>query len=50
MAGDRERTAGHRMLETWHPLGPVGIINRLQFPVAGLVVECRNRAVAATAC
>ena len=25
---------GHRMLETWHPLGPVGIITAFNFPVA----------------
>ena len=25
---------GHRMLETWHPLGPVGVITAFNFPVA----------------
>src|SRR5712692_8049352 len=25
---------GHRMLETWHPLGPIGIITAFNFPVA----------------
>src|SRR5437588_3157252 len=25
---------GHRMLESWHPLGPVGIITAFNFPVA----------------
>jgi aldehyde dehydrogenase (NAD+) len=25
---------GHRMMETWHPLGPVGIISAFNFPVA----------------
>ena len=25
---------GHRLLETWHPLGPVGIITAFNFPVA----------------
>ena len=25
---------GHRMMETWHPLGPVGIITAFNFPVA----------------
>src|SRR5712691_2428850 len=25
---------GHRMLETWHPLGPVGIVTAFNFPVA----------------
>jgi len=25
---------GHRMMETWHPMGPVGIITAFNFPVA----------------
>lgn len=25
---------GHRMMETWHPIGPVGIISAFNFPVA----------------
>ncbi|MDZ4868646.1 MAG: aldehyde dehydrogenase family protein [Alphaproteobacteria bacterium] len=25
---------GHRMMETWHPVGPVGIISAFNFPVA----------------
>src|SRR5947207_4431546 len=25
---------GHRMLESWHPLGPIGIITAFNFPVA----------------
>src|SRR5436190_18445531 len=25
---------GHRLLETWHPLGPVGVITAFNFPVA----------------
>ena len=31
----------HRMMETWHPLGVVGVISRLQLPGRGLVVERR---------
>src|SRR5213078_4723364 len=26
---------GHRMFETWHPLGPIGVITAFNFPVAG---------------
>ena len=25
---------GHRMMETWHPLGPVGVVSAFNFPVA----------------
>src|SRR5882757_5096484 len=25
---------GHRMMETWHPLGPIGVITAFNFPVA----------------
>src|ERR1043166_3573904 len=25
---------GHKMLESWHPLGPVGIVTAFNFPVA----------------
>jgi aldehyde dehydrogenase (NAD+) len=24
---------GHRMMETWHPLGPIGVISAFNFPV-----------------
>ncbi len=34
---------GHRMAETWHPIGPVGIISAFNFPVA---VWCWNTALA----
>lgn len=39
---------GHRMMETWHPLGPVGIITAFNFPVAvwawnaALALVCGN--------
>ncbi|RWR32743.1 aldehyde dehydrogenase family protein [Sinirhodobacter populi] len=39
---------GHRMMETWHPLGPVGIISAFNFPVAvwawntALALVCGN--------
>ena len=35
--------AGHTMTETWHPIGPVGIISAFNFPVA---VWCWNTALA----
>lgn len=35
---------GHRMLEQWHPLGPVGIVTSFNFPVA---VWSWNAAIAA---
>jgi aldehyde dehydrogenase (NAD+) len=41
IASERER---HRMLEQWHPLGPVGIITAFNFPVA---VWAWNAALAA---
>ena len=25
---------GHRMIEHWHPLGPIGVITAFNFPVA----------------
>jgi aldehyde dehydrogenase (NAD+) len=31
MASERP---GHRLMETWHPLGPVGVITAFNFPVA----------------
>ena len=31
---------GHRMMETWHPLGVVGVISAFNFPGRRLVVEC----------
>ncbi|HKY90276.1 MAG TPA: aldehyde dehydrogenase family protein [Nevskiaceae bacterium] len=34
---------GHRMMETWHPLGPCGVISAFNFPVA---VWCWNAALA----
>ena len=37
---------GHRMVEQWHPLGPVGIISAFNFPVA---VWAWNAAIAAVA-
>ncbi|MBB3772986.1 aldehyde dehydrogenase (NAD+) [Angulomicrobium tetraedrale] len=39
---------GHRMMETWHPVGPVGIITAFNFPVAvwswnaALALVCGN--------
>ena len=32
---------GHRLMEQWHPLGPVGVITRVQLPRRGVVVERR---------
>jgi aldehyde dehydrogenase (NAD+) len=43
--------AGHRMMETWHPLGVVGVISAFNFPVAvwswnaALAVVCGNSVV-----
>jgi aldehyde dehydrogenase (NAD+) len=37
---------GHRMVEQWHPLGPIGIITAFNFPVA---VWSWNAAIAAVA-
>ena len=40
--------ADHRMMETWHPLGPVGVITAFNFPVAvwawnaALALVCGN--------
>ena len=34
---------GHKMTETWHPMGPVGVISAFNFPVA---VWCWNAALA----
>jgi aldehyde dehydrogenase (NAD+) len=41
MASER---SGHRMMEQWHPLGPVGVISAFNFPVA---VWAWNAAIAA---
>ncbi len=41
----------HRMMETWHPLGPVGIISAFNFPVAvwswnaALALVCGNSTI-----
>ncbi len=32
---------GHRMMETWHPLGVCGVISAFNFPGGRVVVECR---------
>jgi len=37
---------GHRMMETWHPLSPIGVITAFNFPVA---VWCWNAALALVA-
>jgi aldehyde dehydrogenase (NAD+) len=40
---------GHRMMETWHPLGPFGVITAFNFPVAvwawnaALAIVCGDR-------
>jgi aldehyde dehydrogenase (NAD+) len=42
---------GHRMSETWHPIGPIGVISAFNFPVAvwawntTLAVVCGNSVV-----
>ena len=39
---------GHRLMETWHPIGPVGVISAFNFPVAvwswntALAIVCGN--------
>ena len=38
MASERP---GHKMMETWHPLGPIGVISGVQLPGRGVVVELR---------
>jgi aldehyde dehydrogenase (NAD+) len=40
MASERPR---HRLMETWHPIGPIGVISPFNFPVA---VWCWNFALA----
>ncbi|QND46558.1 aldehyde dehydrogenase family protein (plasmid) [Rhizobium lusitanum] len=41
----------HRMMETWHPLGPIGIISAFNFPVAvwswnaALAIVCGNSTI-----
>jgi aldehyde dehydrogenase (NAD+) len=48
MATERE---GHRMMETWHPVGPTGIISAFNFPVAvwswnaALALVCGNSCI-----
>ncbi|MFX4861095.1 aldehyde dehydrogenase family protein, partial [Acinetobacter baumannii] len=43
--------ADHRMMETWHPLGVVGVISAFNFPVAvwswnaALAIVCGNSVV-----
>ena len=42
---------GHRMVENWHPIGPVGIISAFNFPVAvwswnaALAIVCGNSVI-----
>ncbi len=42
---------GHRMMETWHPMGPVGVITAFNFPVAvwswnaALALVCGNSVI-----
>ncbi len=42
---------GHRMTETWHPIGPIGIISAFNFPVAvwswntALAIVCGNSVI-----
>lgn len=42
---------GHRMMETWHPIGPVGIVTAFNFPVAvwswnaALALVCGNSVI-----
>ena len=31
----------HRMMEQWHPLGPVLVISAFNFPGGGVGLECR---------
>ena len=35
---------GHRLMESWHPMGPVAVITAFNFPGRGVVVERRARA------
>ena len=42
---------GHRMMETWHPMGPTGVISAFNFPVAvfswnaALALVCGNSVI-----
>ena len=42
---------GHRLMETWHPIGPVGVISAFNFPVAvwswnaALAIVCGNTVI-----
>ena len=40
IASERPR---HRMIEQWHPLGPIGHHHRVQFPGRGLGLERHDR-------